>query len=55
MASVRVDLGRSNGNVSLGAANEEEVADPSVDVRSKGTKGSKVNAFSKAWHLADMT
>ena len=35
----------SDGNISLGAGDKEEVVGPSVDVTSKRNKGSKVNAF----------
>ena len=40
-----VDLSTPNGNISLGARDEEEVAGASVDVPSKGNKKSKINEF----------
>ena len=45
LAGAAADLSTSNGNISLGAGDEEEVAGPSVDVPSKRNKGSNVNAF----------
>ena len=45
LAGATVDLSTSSGNVSLGTGDKEEVAGPSVGVPSKGSKGSKVNAF----------
>ena len=45
LAGGTVDLSTSSGNVSLGAGDEEEVVDPSVDTLSKRNKASKVNAF----------
>ena len=45
LAGVTVDLSTSSGNISQGAEDEEEVADPSVDVPSKKNKGANANAF----------
>ena len=46
LAGVTVDLSTSSGNISQGAGDEEEVADPSVDVPSKKkNKGANANAF----------
>ena len=47
-AGATVDLNISSGNILLGAGDEEEVACLSVDVPSKGNKGSKINAFLQA-------
>ena len=55
LAGATVDLSTSSSNISLDARDEEEVAVLSLDVPSKRNKGSKVNAFLSAWHLADMT
>ena len=47
-AGATVDLNISSGNILLGAGDEEEVPCLSVDVPSKGNKGSKINAFLQA-------
>ena len=53
-AGATVNLSTSSGNILLGAEDEGEVACLSVDVPSKSNKGSKINTFLWAWHLADM-
>ena len=45
LGGATVDLSISSGNISQCLGDEEEVADPSVDVPSKRNKGSKANAF----------
>ena len=45
LGGATVDLSTSSGNISQCVGDEEEVADPSVDVPSKRNKGSKANAF----------
>ena len=45
LGGATVDLSTSSGNISQCLGDEEEVADPSVDVPSKRNKGSKANAF----------
>ena len=46
LGGATVDLSTSSGNISQCVGDEEEVADPSVDVPSKRNKGSKADAFS---------
>ena len=45
LGGATVDLSTSSGNISQCLGDEEEVADPPVDVPSKRNKGSKANAF----------